>query len=511
MKKRLALVVLMLLLASTLFAKVDFVLNLKPYYLQDTAPSGIDEDKGTVEWKSDNKEVNLDWYETKQDYWLKTFSRPSFLDIGLSVDTEKVDMVFLLDITQDSFTLFKDSGDVKTNIPFLGAIIDLNFPRVGYVDYTSEDESIYLSIGRRQIKWGPATYDMAISNSQPYLDNFYAKYSTQITPPQSWYLDYSFIAIAHKYFLTYSDTDAMEGNLENGPKTTFAHKFSFYNDYIRIGAAELNNVYGKVPSLMDATPFGVWHDNYQDDYSNVMLNVSLEAKIKDFRAYGTFTMDDFDLPHETNSNKPEAMGFSFGLEYHIFDTDEEKQEKSRFEYSDYMIEEDTFKEKGFNIGYEFYYASTYMYNRNVEGGKFTSPYQFISLTGAGYCYDENAFFLGFKYGPDTLVHKFTVEYDTALFSSFFNIELIKRGIYSIDSPYGDRSRGDYDNKETMRLNGPITTVLKLEGGFEYYLQKGLVGEIEIGYTRDITHNNGAFKAKIGASMSLMEIDWNNLF
>lgn len=508
MKKTLS-ILLLLLAAFAAFASVGFVLNVKPYFTFDNSPAGIAEDSSWLNWKNASTGegvVNSNWWETKQDYFNRAFSKPGFLDIGFVVDTDKVGMVFLLDIRQDTFQHFKDDGKILTNIPFVGAMIDLNFPRVGYVDFTSSDESFYASVGRRQIKWGPSTYDMAISDSQPYLDNFYLSYETPVGVG-TWNFKYDFTGIAYKLFMNYSH------DVEGGQKSTFAHRFAFGNDSVRIAVAELNNVYGKEPSLLDFTPFGIWHDNYQDNYSNVMLNLAVEGVVGPVRLYGTFTMDDFDLPHELGSDgwsgKPQAMGFTAGVEVHILDG--EPVESSRFEYNEYSLKDDTFRKIGLNIGYEFYYCSTFMYNRDVNAGKFTVPFQFISLTGAGFCFDDNAFYLGFKYGPDTMVNRLFVEYEANPLSAFASAELIMRGSYSIYSEYGNKEYYKSEGLSKMKLNDPVVTVLKLEAGASYNVQKGLKASASLGFTRDITHGTSAFAATIGASVAVMDVDWNSLF
>lgn len=508
MKKTLS-ILLLLLAAFAAFASVGFVLNVKPYFTFDNSPAGIAEDSSWLNWKNASTGegvVNSNWWETKQDYFNRAFSKPGFLDIGFVVDADKVGMVFLLDIRQDTFQHFKDNGKILTNIPFVGAMIDLNFPRVGYVDFTSSDESFYASVGRRQIKWGPSTYDMAISDSQPYLDNFYLSYETPVGGGM-WTFKYDFTGIAYKLFMNY------DHNVEGGQKSTFAHRFAFGSDSVRIAVAELNNVYGKEPSLLDFTPFGIWHDNYQDNYSNVMLNLAVEGVVGPVRLYGTFTMDDFDLPHELGSDvwsgKPQAMGFTAGVEVHILDG--EPVQSSKFEYGEYALKDDTFRKIGLNIGYEFYYCSTFMYNRDKNAGKYTVPFQFISLTGAGYCFDDNAFYLGFKYGPDTMVNRLFVEYESNPLSAFASAELIMRGSYTIDSKYGDKEYYKSEGLSKMKLNDPVVTVLKLEAGASYNVQKGLKASASLGFTRDITHGTSAFAATIGASVAVMDVDWGLLF
>lgn len=512
--KKLMAILCLLLCAVSLFAGVKAVVNVKPYFTFDKSPAALAENAGDLTTWS----LSSDWWETRQDYLLRTVSKPSMLDLGFVAETDHFNIVFLLDVCQDYLQNLKDSGQNKTNIPFVGAFIDLNFPRVGYVEFKTDDNEFYASIGRRQIKWGPSTYDMAISDSQPYLDNFYAEVNAPLK--NDWNFWYSFTGIAYRLFMNYTHdltgAETTDGTADtNGVKSTFAHRFGFESDHFRIAIAELNNVYDKYPTLLDVSPLAIWHNGYQDEYSNVMLNVALEAKVGPVRAFGTFTMDDFDLPHEVSetyglSCKPQAMGFTAGVEFNLFDG--EPIESSDFDLGDYAIKEKTFKEEtGLNIGYEFYYCSTFMYNRKVNSGKFTMPFQFISLVGSGYCYDENAFYLGFPYGPNTLVHRFYAEYTNNPFKAYASAELIKRGSYLIEGPYGDNSVYYSMGLQTMKLTDPIVEALKVTAGLEYYLDKGFKANAEFGLSKDLTHGTSAISAKVGASIALCEADWKNLF
>ncbi len=511
----------LILVAGALFAGVKGVVNLKPYFKFDTTPSAGVETEGyynNIGWKQAIGPQLDNWYMTKQDYWLEAFSNPNILDLGFVAQGDKFGLVFIMDIQQDTLAYFKEGNKGNfSNIPFLKLMIELNFPRMGYIDYKSTDENFYLSVGRRQIKWGPATYDLAISDSAPFLDSAIA----QINIPMNngWKFCYSLTGMAYKYFLAYGKyIDASyvaDPDYDTwGPKSTFAHKFAMENDHLRFTFAELNQVYGKDPSLLDFSPTVVWHDNYQDDFSNVMLSFTAEGKFGPVRAYANFTMDDYDLPHETPepgtfSGKPPAIGFYAGVEINLLEGEEVKSDK--FNYQDYAYREDTFKvNTGLNIGYEIYYCSKFMYNRKHNVGKFTVPYQFISFAGSGYCFDENAFYLGFKYGPDTLLHRLYAEYNNNPFSAYFSAELMKRGSYTIDTEYSPA----YSNahlKTPYDLTAPVTTVLMLEAGASYYLQEGFMLDASLGFTRDITHGTSAFKGSIGASIAICDVDWAKLF
>ena len=304
--KKLVIVLCLLLVAGMAFAGVKGVVNFKPYFKFDGTPSANASGSGTnnIGWTNETGAQRDDWYMTKQDYWLEAFETPSILDLGLVAQGDKVGVVFILDIRQDTLAYFKNGNDGNfSNIPFLTHMIELNFPRMGYIDYNTDN--FYASVGRRQVKWGPGTYDMAIADSQPFLDNFNAT----ITVPMKngWKFWYNFMGVAYKYFLKYGyyvDREYVDmneyGDKYNtwGPKSTFTHKFAFENQNLRFSFAELNMVYGKDPSLLDFSPTVIWHDNYQDDFSNVMLSFTAEGKFGPVRAYANFTMDDYDLPHE---------------------------------------------------------------------------------------------------------------------------------------------------------------------------------------------------------------------
>ena len=239
-----------------------------------------------------------------------------------------------------------------------------------------------------------------------------------------------------------------------------------------------------------------------------------EGKFGPVRAFANFTMDDYDLPHENqgelkfNSAKPAAIGVIAGVELNLLKGEEVKS--SKFNYQDYALREETFKvNMGLNIGYEIYYCSKFMYNRNHNVGKFTSPYQFFSF-GGGYCFDENAFFLGFKYGPDTLLNRLYVEYVDNPISAYASVEYLRRGSYGIDSPYTK----EYFNEHLETpydLSEPVTDILMLEAGCSYYLQEGFKIDASLAFTADITHETQAFRANVGASIAVCDVDWNKLF
>lgn len=492
--KRIVPLLLLLCLCTSVFASLNPIVDISPYFMFDNSPAGIAEGKNA--WKTTSGLQNADWWETKQDYWVDAFSRPAFMNLGFELDTDNVDMVVTVDVLQDIFSQIRDHESIYTNTPFLnGANVDLTFPRVGYVDYVSSNGVIYLSLGRRQIKWGPGTYGFALSDAQPFLDNLYANIDSPIG--KGWNFSYDFTAIAFKHYLNKSVES------DGAPQTTFAHRFSFDNHSFRISFTELNNIYGKVPTLVDGTPIALWHNNFQDDCSNVMVDMALEGRIGPVRAFGSIAMDDFSLSGETN-NQPTAIGVSAGMEWNVVEG--EAFLGKDFSNSRYAIKDDTFHvDGGLNMAYEFYYCSTFMYNRSVSGGKFTSNFQINTNVGPGKFYDDDAFFLGFQYGPGTMLHMVCASYEQENLKVEARGKLLMRGSYYIDSTYPS---SDYD---ALALPGDVTTTLMVGAACEYCLQPGLKLSASLDYIRDLTHSTDAFKATAGVSMALCEIDWKNLF
>ena len=276
------------------FADVNAILSVNPYFLLNNYPAApiyYDDAQSDYLWKVQNPNTwnNLDsnWWMKRQDYWLQAYDNPSFLDFGFEVDTKNFDLVLRVDIMQDLLPCLEDFGSVKTNIPFVGGLLDLTFPRVSYMDFVSNDKSWYVSLGRRLIKWGPAFYDTMLSNSQPYLDNLWVDYKTPMKADSNWKFNFNYVIVSPKFWLQYHDADKGEEPNEI-LKTFIGHKFSFYNDYVRLSLGEFANVYDKVPSLFDLSPLVDWHNGNQDGYVNVALYLAAEGKVGPIRIYGTY-------------------------------------------------------------------------------------------------------------------------------------------------------------------------------------------------------------------------------
>lgn len=468
-------------------ASVTTLFRVQPTFGYSSYPLIGSDNFWTLEGKTDSN-----WYETYQDIYRRYYAEPGLFDIGVAVDDEHFGFVLDLDFRNDFKAYVTKSS--WSNIPYVGntlsAITDLNFPRLGFAEV--KFDRFYASIGRRQIKWGPSEYDMAISDSAPYLDNLWLDYKT---PSKNGNLWYNFIAVG-------LNTEAINGGnkpSEGKMKNLFAHRLGWENDFFRIGIGELNLVYGEMPDLMDFTPFGIWHNLYQDERSNVMLNLSLEGLIaKALRLYGTFTMDDFDLPSEPKENgKPAAMGFNAGLQWHILDGN--SIESREFSYQDYVLKEDSFEfNDGLNVAYEFYFATPYLYNRSEDMGKFTVP---MRLFTNGYVTESNAFFIGFPYGPNSMLHRVEIEYSEKNWKADLTGEYLIRGDYGIDSAYGNDDIPGYRDY-CYALRGNLTHTVLVTAGAQWNWKPGFKVSASLTGAFDLTHGRNAIKAKLGASIDI---------
>ena len=472
-----------------LAAAFNGIAIVSPYLNIDTSP--------TVNNIGSWTDPDPDWWETSQDRLLRYNERPSLLSLGFDMNTEHVNIVAFIEIREDVGNFLTKNS--YSNIPYVGntisAITDMNFPRLGYVDV--QLGGFYGSIGRRQIKWGPATYDLAISDSAPYLDNIWLQYKTDVSYGSWWY---NFIAVGFSNVALNDDEERTELS-----KTLFAHRLGFENSFIRVGIGELNMVYNTAPSILDFTPIGIWHNLYQDEHSNVMLHLSVEGLAGPVRMFGVFAMDDIDLPVEPASNqKPAAMGFSGGVEWQVFEGP--KLESVRFQPSDYLLAEPTFrKDGGLHVGSEVFYTTNYMYNRRTEAygqndevGKFTVPIRMQSFVG-GYTSSADAYFVGFPYGPGSLLARLYTDYEASNWTLSGSVEWLRRGTARIEDKYSTIP----NLMETwFALKAPYTDVVMVEVDGGWYPKPSIKVSAGLAGIFDITHGKNVFQCSLGAAIDL---------
>ena len=247
--------------------------NLNPYFVWDNYPytplSRPYEDKKIIFEELD------DFVELSQQKYMRYYDSASLLDLGLELTSDHVGLVVLLDLQQDIVTYFEETQ--WTNIPFIGnnlyAIADMNWTKLGYVDFNFWN--VYASVGRRALKWGPASYDFAINDSAPFLDSIYIDISFPTSFGNIWY-NYIVTGFNNTCLGYPKNHDGLLNAEDLYSKTLFSHKLGWENETWRVSFSELNLIYNKIPSLLDASPLAFWHNNYQHDRSNVMIELAVE-------------------------------------------------------------------------------------------------------------------------------------------------------------------------------------------------------------------------------------------
>ena len=461
MTKRIIVFLLVFLSSLLAFSSIRPFLSISPYFVMDGHEVMYSSEPNNFQGLLDRYDGIPSSSETIQETILRFGERKPLLEAGFEIEGERVFFALKIEIREELYNFVTFSP--KSNIPYFGntnfAITDAQYPQVAFLEYSNP--YLLFSIGRRKLDMGPGKYSFILSSeAQPNLDSLVlgAFYNEG-----DFSLDYSFYAIpgTGEVFTPYGITSAVY-------KTFFVHKVAAANSHFRFGLSEINCVYGSYPTLMDFTPFVLWHNLYVDEHSNVMIEVSLEGKIGPVRLWGEYAQDDLylnfgGLTEGGFNNKPTAIGVGLGFDWLLMDGEEYgRSDRSTLGYA---FKEETLEEKGgLHLYGEFYWASNYLYNRRehgVEGkefyandqyGKFTLPYRFYSSHG-GTTDKKDAYFLGFPFGPGTIYGMVSLEGENSRMKYGVGLSLLMRGEKNINSPINSSSATD-----CIELQGEIKRI-----------------------------------------------------
>lgn len=461
MTKRIIVFLLVFLSSLLAFSSIRPFLSISPYFVMDGHEVMYSSEPNNFQGLLDRYDGIPSSSETIQETILRFGKRKPLLEAGFEIEGERVFLALKIEIREELYNFVTVSP--KSNIPYLGntryAITDAQYPQVAFLEYSNP--YLLFSIGRRKLDMGPGKYSFILSSeAQPNLDSLVlgAFYNEG-----DFSLDYSFYAIpgTGEVFSSY-------GVASDIYKTFFVHKVAAANSHFRFGLSEINCVYGSYPTLMDFTPFVLWHNLYVDEHSNVMIEVSLEGKIGPVRLWGEYAQDDLylnfgGLTEGGFNNKPTAIGVGLGFDWLLMDGEEYgRSDRSTLGYA---FKEETLEEKGgLHLYGEFYWASNYLYNRRdhgVEGeefyandqyGKFTLPYRFYSSHG-GTTDKSDAYFLGFPFGPGTIYGMVSLEGENSRMKYGVGLSLLMRGEKNINSTIDSSSATD-----CIELQGEIKSI-----------------------------------------------------
>ena len=482
-KKRVVSVILLLVFSLlVLSAKITPFLQLSPFYFVDSTPLLYDKwpsggDDGFRAMLNDKTIEGSS--ETIQDTILRFDNRPELLAAGFEIETESILFAIKIDIREElsNFIRFTPSS----NIPFLGntkyAVTNAQYPQVAFIEYVNP--YFFASVGRRKLDMGPGKYSFMLSKeAQPNIDSVVLGATYR---EGGFSLDYSFYTIGGS-----NSTINGHGNETEKMKTFFIHKVSASNDVFIFGLSEMNCVYGAYPGIYDMTPFVLWHNLYQEEHSNVMIEVSMEGKIGPMRLWAQYAQDDLYFKGEGGfNNKPTGIGMGAGFDWKILEGEEFLSQVRKND--EYALSEDNLKDEGgVHLSGEFYWATNYLYNRresyggkfiNDRYGKLTLPYRFYSSYG-GYTDKVDAYYLGFPYGPGSILFSLSLEMENKIIEGVVNASLLMRGDDNIDTVIDSST---YDT--WLWLNGDVKRVWSMGCDLRLSLGKYVKGlEIDLDAT-----------------------------
>lgn len=348
---------------------------------------------------------------------IRFYKVPSLSSFGFSFSSSDFRALMFAEIRQDLSAFLRgfDWGNLPICVDPALPFPDGNYPIIGFMEYTPDNS--HFSIGRRKLKWGPATYDLALSSISPYYDHFWFEYN------DSWLSDGK---MQYNFFIISAD----EKVYNDRPKTLIGHKILFLGEKLSIGLGEVNLIYGRIPDLQDIGPLIIYHHSYQES-SNVMAVADFKADFGGLEGYGEFIMDDFNLSSESVDSNPTALGFFAGARYNLIYG--EKFQSSGMLYEDHEICDRKINNGGLWIGYEYYLTTTYLYNRGTEIGKFTYPLLLNVMALDSWPVINYPF--GFPYGANARLHLIKADYERKNLKASLKFEFLTKGSYGIKDDY----------------------------------------------------------------------------
>ncbi len=451
--KRIAIVAFVsIFFSSFLFASMRFKFSFSPSVLYDNSPTFFSSTEGT--WaKEDSLDKPIEnYWEKTQDSIRRFDDRLPLLSGGFEIESDNILFAIKINIKEELYNFLSYSP--KSNIPYIGntkyAVTNAQYPTVAFLDY--KNSILELSIGRRLFHMGPGEYSFILSPVQPYLDHFFSSLS---------YHKETFALIYDFYALSSSNSTFTPGERTSVYKTFFIHKTTYERKNLIIALSELNCVYDAIPTLADFTSFVLWHNQYQEEHSNVMIELSFETKIKDIRLYGLYAQDDICLKNESDNLKPTALGFALGLDWQIKKGNKYLAPSTKD--SDYIRHEKNLKEEGgLHLSFESYFATNWLYNRREQSpegtctsdryGKITLPYRFYSSNG-GYTDKIDAYYLGFPFGPGSIYLNLKFSSEEKYEKLSLSFSTLFRGDIDIDTKVEKGSKDKW-----LELQGDIRSV-----------------------------------------------------
>ena len=245
---------------------------------------------------------------------------------------------------------------------------------------------------------------------------------------------------------------------------------------------DYNLIYNRGPDLQELAPFLHFHGLYQKD-QNVALGLAADWRVNPaLRFYSELFIDDFQISIESGDSNPGGMGLILGSQFLVKNGTPVKNVLNKPE--DHVLETRDFSFKGgIYLRLEHLRASQYLYNRDEETGKFTSPLYYMWE----YTPEIVNSYFGAAYGPDRTIDRLTLSYDIEPFKGELLFEYHRIGSFGIDGTYA----APFDDN-WITLGNPVINQFRiaLEGMWNYKKDRSLFGDFKIDFGEDFRIQGG---------------------
>jgi len=324
------------------------------------------------------------------------------------------------------------------NIPPLWKEIaspDSNFPYTAYGVY--DGDSFYAVIGRSKIRWGSSEFPVAISDVSPYFNHFtfstkgkiqYTFHLVSINPvltEDEWEKQSTFVPV---------NADPLSPYTEK-VKTLAAHRLDFHiRENLRLGVGELTMIGGKYPDLFAVSPFSIWHNNYNEGYTNSMAVLDFSyVPLKGWEIHGEFALDDL-VGTTENESKPTACAFNVGARK-------------------------VFSAGGLRgvLGVEYVLATKFVYNTFLPYLKFNN--RFLYLTNFPSSRTIVDYPVGFAFGPDARIFNVSLDLFSGDLSVGVDAFYLVKGPNTLHSEYPKEEEGEPKRTPGLSIRGSVKNFL----------------------------------------------------
>ncbi|MBP5188431.1 MAG: hypothetical protein J6Z50_04795 [Fibrobacterales bacterium] len=220
------------------------------------------------------------------------------------------------------------ADDAAHNLPLGANEVDINVPYEGFAE--AQFGPAELRVGRFEQRTGPSPSRGVTLSGAPWLDA--ARFSFDFTPDRprdAGHVRYTLFVSSLDPWLEgtpgITDTlgseaqrqretapvDNQRGRIYDQSVKTYAfHRLDLAFGIVRIGLQENAMVGGKDPDLRDLTPFGVWHNNYNDGMDNAHTTADLLLDLPFVgELYGEYVADDV---NEDGATQPTVSAWMVG-------------------------------------------------------------------------------------------------------------------------------------------------------------------------------------------------------